>query len=497
MDEFNYDNDDVELDDNGLPVKKDSADASNNNNQSSSGDFDYYNDTGDFDYYNNSSDFDYYNDTSGFDYANQDNQGDEDEDEDVDSEDESTEESQNSKSGGNWFSRLTGGNKGTSFFGGLGSKNSKSSSSAKKQLIKKWLPKLLPVVGWVLLAAVVIVLIFSIISSVAAIFQEKTNPDNMKENAYITSEYFYGVRNVYVDDDALLNSLQLSYKQLSIDVLNKIDLNIDVKVNISLPSTPIDNLTNVDEKIVDMSIAIGNIVATGSSEYNVDFGTLYPNIDHFGLTAEESELVGDFLVSYFDSQSIISITGTLTTEQLVDNALSSDELKYMYNVCEKVMIKDELANENGLSNIEQRKYLASIYMPNRDITINGSSYAIVNQNEDYSTNIKLIEHNNGSIITHLDTTTESDTEIIDGLSSNPVTIKQFTSINSSNIQDYSSGISLFDAIKSHPTAINHFSKDSDTGIYTWIPKDSSLLYLTFNTSGQFIFTEFAIDIQPA
>ena len=50
-----------------------------------------------------------------------------------------------------------------------------------------------------------------------------TEPEYMTENHSITSEYFYGIRAAYVDEEILINSLQLSYKQYVVDVIEYID----------------------------------------------------------------------------------------------------------------------------------------------------------------------------------------------------------------------------------------------------------------------------------
>jgi len=45
--------------------------------------------------------------------------------------------------------------------------------------------------------------------------------------------------------------------------------------------------------------------------------------------------------------------------------------------------------------------------------------------------------------------------------------------------------------------MGYFVKDGDTQIYGWKPSASNALYITFNASGKFIFTDFSVDIKLA
>ena len=356
---------------------------------------------------------------------------------------------------------------------------------------------------WIVLIVLVVILIIVIVITVIAYLQAKTDPDNMKSNEYVTSEYFYGTRSVYIDEQALTDSLQLSYKQYVIDVITNIETNNpEVDIIITLPNLDENNILNnstpIDENITDMSIGIANIIATGSSEYQYsDFSVLYSKIDYFGLTQEQGEQVNAFLIEYFTTNTdlITSSSGEANINQLINSAVGSPELQYIYNRCEKVMIKDEIASENGQENIEQRQYIASIYMPNKDIVIEKSTYTIASFYDSFSVTSKLIEENGGTQKIHSDKKTLNGAEIIAAVSLGWVNLNKFTSIDTENIDAFSSGMSLFDALKMSENYKQYFTQDAETQIYSWKPTDSSLLYFTYEADKMFIFTDFDLNVR--
>ena len=164
------------------------------------------------------------------------------------------------------------------------------------------------------------------------------------------------------------------------------------------------------------------------------------------------------------------------------------------------MIKDEIATEEGLSDIKTRHYIASIYMPNKDINVTRSYYTIYGGSDTFTNNYKLIEENNGEKTIHAEKEMVGDSEIVDGFLVGTAELKQFTSIITENPNLFSSGISLFEAVKLTPKGSQYFqkieTKDSSGNTvtaYTWNPTDTSLLYLTFEASSSFIFTEFSFN----
>lgn len=530
MGSFNYNNNEPELDENGLPIEDnpdfkkaienaitDDVEYFNAQNQAdidyfnkqNQADIDYFNEQSqaDIDYFNaqNQADIDAYYDTSPYEYYYEDEEGEE-EEMSSDLVDTATDIAKRLKKapedgGSNWFSRFAGGGKGAnagklaSKAGSVGGASVAGTASAAggTAAASGGIAAALPIIGWILLAILILIIVIVVIVAVVNFFDEKTNPENMTSNEYITSEYFYGVRSVYIDEEALLNSLQLSYKQYAVYILDYLDDNQDITLNITLPEE-FDNATSIDQHIINISIGMGNIVATGSTDYSVEFITLYPQIEYFGLTTTQSELVNIFLADYISNNNLITNNSSSLTLDLINEISNYQTMQYIFNLCEKVMIKDEIATSNGLTGIEKRQYIASIYMPNNTIVVKNSSYTIVNENENFATNIKLVEVKNGLETIHIDHSLEENTEIIDG-NNEPITLTNFISIDPNNLQTFSSGLSLFDAICSSPLNIECFALNE--GVYTWKPIDENILYLTFEASNEFIFTEFNIDIKLA
>lgn len=500
MGSFNYNDDDKELDEYGQPIEpnKNDTDPSLADiiNNAITDDVEYFKakNKEDIDYFNaqNQADIDAYNDTSPYEYYYDDEEEDEEGIEDTLQKGKDLAEKFKKTpngGGGDWFSRLAGsgksaGTRAATKAGGAAVKGAGGSAVAAA----------LPIIGWALLIILILIVIITIVVAISSFFENKTDPTNMTTNKYITSEYFYGIRSVYIDDEALSNSLQLSYKQYAVDMLEYMDDITDISINITLP-IEFDNLTEIDQHITNISLAIGNIVANGSSNYNVEFSSLYPNIQYFGLTTEQGAIVNTFLADYITTNNIITNNSSTSVSDLVTQISSYQTMKYMYNVCEKVMIKDEIATDEGLSGIQQRQYIASIYMPNKNIIVTSSSYTVVNQNENFTTNVKLVELNNGTETIHIDETLEDDTEIMSN--SKNITLNHFNSIDTNNLEAFAGGLSLFEALKSLPIGVQCFTQNVDTGIHSWQPVDESLLYLTFEASNKFIYTEFDLDVKLA
>ncbi|MBQ3502185.1 MAG: hypothetical protein IJA72_00775, partial [Clostridia bacterium] len=346
---------------------------------------------------------------------------------------------------------------------------------------------------------------------VTAFFEMKTDPANMTTNSYITSECFYGIRSVYIDEEDLTNALELNYKQFAIEVIENIKLdNPDITVNITLPQlaegTTLTNDIDLDDTIDQHIVkAMASIVATGGTGYtDSDFKDLYALIDFFGLTEEQLNKTKDYISQYFTDNNILQ-GENINVNTIIEDAFTLDasgehDLSYITNICQKVMIKDEIATEEGLSDIKTRHYIASIYMPNKDINVTRSYYTIYGGSDTFTNNYKLIEENNGEKTIHAEKEMVGDSEIVDGFLVGTAELKQFTSIITENPNLFSSGISLFEAVKLTPKGSQYFqkieTKDSSGNTvtaYTWNPTDTSLLYLTFEASSSFIFTEFSFN----
>ncbi len=529
-DDFNYDGNDPELDENGLPVDS----SSNKNSSSDSWLTDYFKNILGYDDNDEDSDDSSDNtDNSDIDDSNkkQDKQKQREQDKKIEKPDSKGEtggrygdktspnklkDNKTLTSGGketsgkqDWFSKMfKGKGSGAAKEGAKAAKTAKNTAKAAKagsvaaktggSLIAKAIAAIGPY-GWLaILIIIALVIIVVAISAFVSFLAEKTNPAAMRSNEYVTSEYFYGVRTAYLDDEALSNSLELSYKQYVIDVISNFEeSNPSINITITLPEENIDNADPIDTNIANLSNGIANIVATGSDNYsNIKFETLYPNIEYFGLTSSQGESVNNFIIKYITSNTLYSAPEGTNVDQLLETTLTTDtDLQYIYNRCEKVMIKDEIAGTEGITGIEQRQYIASIYMPNKNIVVNSSIYVIACEEDEFHSVSKLIEQNNGTTNIIRETETKDNSDIINGVLSGSVSLSKFASIDAENPEAFRSGLSLFDAMRLSPEYKQFFTLNEELSVYTWLPTDESMLYYTFDASKMFIYTDFDLNIQ--
>ena len=365
-------------------------------------------------------------------------------------------------------------------------------------------PYVLAAIAIILLIIVVIIIIFVLVFAIAAWWSGKTSEDALKTNSYITSEYFYGIRTAYADDQVLLDSLQLSYKQYAVDIINQLGENPNITIEISLPDN-FDNSTEINPVITNISLAIGNIVANNLAGYSgVSFTTIYPNISHFGLTQYQSDVLNDFLDDYLINNNIINVEDGVNLSAELANVTSSDELSYMFTLCEKVMIKDFISSNSGLDGIEKTWFVGSVYMPNTTITLSDMSYTINNQHADRTLSVKLIEVSNETeniLVEKSFDENSSDVEIFNPPNNTKVTLQKFASINEDDLSMYSQGLTLFDAIKLIPEDEQYFKQieidnnGSKVTVHTWKPADKSSLYLEFTSNEPFMFGEFNLKVE--
>ncbi|MBO5909940.1 MAG: hypothetical protein J6Q15_00375, partial [Clostridia bacterium] len=142
--------------------------------------------------------------------------------------------------GSDWFSKLSGGGKASGQVAGKAAgkvaASSTASAGAAGSAASGALAAAAPYIGIALLIILAIILVIVIIVAIVSFFQGKSDPANMSTNTYVTSEYFYGTRSVYIDENELINSLQLSYKQYVLDVVDNFEENNpSIDITITLP----------------------------------------------------------------------------------------------------------------------------------------------------------------------------------------------------------------------------------------------------------------------
>lgn len=364
--------------------------------------------------------------------------------------------------------------------------------------------------AWAITAAIVMYIIYFLIflaiviaiSSAVAGATASTEPEYMTENFSITSEHFYGIRTAYIDETILSDALELSYKQYVIDILEDIDNTQSISITITLPEVsedkPLVNDTLVGEDIEKMSLGVAKIAAGKSVSDSVsDFDLLYPEIDYFGLTETEVENVNDFITNYLTDYSIVD-TGesSSTVAELVD--IATEKLTYINNLCEKVMIRDHIADEMGVKDVNELIYVGSIYMPNKDITVTALSTAITTTTPENPVKAECIAKNGENILFSSSGTTASDDGklVLDSVDNSSIEIFEFTSIDTANTEAFTRGVSLFEALrlgskegKDYSTFFQKQTTEDGTEFYTWIPSCTNIMYITYESSNPFIFSD--------
>ena len=327
-----------------------------------------------------------------------------------------------------------------------------------------------------------------------------TEPENMTESFAIKSDYFYGTRSIYIDEAALINSLQSSYKQYVSDVIVEIEnQGIDVKIEIITideETQQPNQLTNESNSHYNsLSVRIGNSIAN-KNETNFN-NVIYEAIPYFGLTETEQSTVNNLIVNYIKNNSLYQlITAENFPNDLAEQLNGISSLEYIKNRCEKVMIKDEIATDTGIVGIEQRNYIASIYMPNKDLLIIANSVCVATEHSDDVINFaSFIHQSSGDTMLESAQTLDDGKNLIDPIDGVITPVSAFTAINTENIEAFKNGVCLLDIIRQ--TSASLFQQNED-GVYTWKPNIDSFLYLTFSGNNEpFIFTDLRMDMAEA
>lgn len=356
--------------------------------------------------------------------------------------------------------------------------------------------KVLLAYGWPVIVGIVVIFLLLIIIMVVASSIGGQDQQSMLSNSTITSEHFYGIRTAYIDDQQLSNELQLSYKNYVVDVLDVLDDNSDITLNISLPEIT-DNTTEINENINKMSIGIASIVANGTTNTSANFLDLYPSINHFGLTANELDLTQTFMHTYLTSSSIITIgQSTDLNALLIDATQNNTTTKYMLNVCDKVMIKDYILGDEGLSIQDKYNFLYAVYMPKMKVNISNVAYRVRLESAEESMKI-TVNNNNENLLIYDTEKSWPDDKLIE-VEHQDIPLETFRCIDINNLEQYKEGVSLFKAITLLPEGASYFKKN-ENDVYNYVSSQENSYYITFISSNNkpFQFAEFEIQVELA
>lgn len=345
---------------------------------------------------------------------------------------------------------------------------------------------------WPIVIAVLVIFLILIISASITVATENADEENGTITYQtITDENFYGVRTVYIDHTELATQLQNSYKDYCLDIFNILKENsaISLTLNTDDPSN-LDSSTSL--ALNNLSIGIGNIIATGNSDFNeIEFASLYNNIQYFGISNDKLPTVNEFICNYLISNNLATSTSSQSIEELINTALQDTRLEYIKNQCEKVMIKDIVAGENGFGTIKSN-LKGIIYLPKKQVTLSNLQYNIrVNDDAD-TVNMKIIS-NNGSTSTtlqeeNIDISWNENLCFSEFDEDLELSVGQYGNVGSNENPLYLESVSLFTLLKN---SSNLAQKD---GIYTWTPTEKCI-YLIFESTNSFTINEFYISVE--
>lgn len=342
----------------------------------------------------------------------------------------------------------------------------------------------------VVLVILAIILIIVIVLLVCAAFIVATENADEEHGTFtfgsIASEQFYGVRTAYVDETELIGALQQSYQQYCIDTFNILAENSAVTLSFELPENGEYN-TSTQQILNDLSIGMGNIIATGSDQYaSIEFSSLYTSIQYFGIGADKIGAVNDFIKSYIAANSLASTTSS-TIDALLDTAFEDTRLDYIHNQCEKIMIKDIAVGNSGFGTI-QANLKGLVYLPKTDVEMAMLMYNIRVQNAGETVNMKVI-YSNGTSESVLREETADISWTESAISSE---FDESVKVNIGQLDEaeptlHTEGISLFELLKTY----TNVAKSGE--IYTWKPTSPSL-YLVFESNSAFTLNEFYVEV---
>ena len=235
-----------------------------------------------------------------------------------------------------------------------------------------------------------------------------------------TGKDFYAVRLVYKDDEQASKFILNDYSSIIYDAIDNVQNgeNYTVTINLTLPEdrNADYNEETADEKIKNvMRKLVVSAYIYDNPDYDsqaIDFSTLTlsklaEGIKYFGLNTDlvgtfKGEIVSNFLLFNFNqSDGVISYVSTGETEvdaETVKANIASALDAYFATIStvrsEKYFVKDcVLSNNDMLKDVQQKNYVAMMYLPKRDVrfkTLSIYAYGIDTENFGVIFNNQLI-----------------------------------------------------------------------------------------------------------
>lgn len=305
---------------------------------------------------------------------------------------------------------------------------------------------------------------------------------------------FYAVRLVYKDDEQASKIILNDYANIVYGALEKIDSTNDytININVTIPAdkTADFNPETADEKIKNlMGVLTEKAYVYDNPNYaslGVDISTLTlaekaKNIKYFGVDSAligqfKTEIVENFILFNFNTAGGVLSYTKINEESSIDDAQVKANIQAALNTyfdnlnnkrSEKYFVKDcALSGDGKLTNVEQKEYVAMMYLPRKNVTFKTIKFQVYGVNTaDFS-----IDFNGRNYKSF------EEWPINDGNTSYYYTIGE-------NLNISAPAVSGFDAeIAATPTALY---KLADNANYTQTNADGILTYQEFGTMFKF------------
>ncbi len=307
----------------------------------------------------------------------------------------------------------------------------------------------------------------------------------------IKGNAFYGQRYLYYDETYTTNDLANVYLNFTYDILK--ELNNYEGVQVKLDFTKAHNLLENRDKVNNITLSYA--IALANKEAGATLLECTKDIQKYGFESAQKDVVLTTIGEYvFDNELVVGLAEDVIIQKLneiYDKANSS--FAYMKNVCKKILIKDYLCDgENGITNIQQKKYFGVVYMPKQDVTIKSTNIAI-KVDEGATVDITMKNINEGSI-NEINSAVADSSWFNGGVFGNAFTcelkdypISKFTAIDEENFSYLNQEKTLFQILKDGKLSV-YFNEgienfDEQTLMENFKSKD--YLYLTLNSSDSF------------
>lgn len=382
-------------------------------------------------------------------------------------------------------------------------------------IVKLFVPPTLYITLGVLAAIILLIIIIAIVSALSDAPYENVDVGNgVFDTAQgITGEQFYGARIVYRDDEKAVKDLEYYYENLSTNYLSNVGelTGVTLKIDLEYSTRP--------EEVTALIEIMANVIS--GSETALSLEESLKLIDHFGYTDYELNSIRVEFITY--------ITSNLDKYYTLDTSYTKNfetDLEWVFNInysklntiSKLYYVKDVLlTGDEMISGLENKNYMAMIYMPRTNVEISEASYMfhILEGQENAKINFKMISVDNGTenviIENEVDSSWWGDNEAEQISETEKINLNLSSFISIDHDENILTGVSSYSLIYNDEylslqteNIARYFKINTITGTdgeayeyyeIDYLPSlDDSYLYLSFDANCLFQFCEHDISI---